>query len=229
MCAEDSYKNKPIYGNTREKFLSVSDTKSNPLCGILPLSIGMKIALTVNICTNDGMVNGAQGILRNIIYNSESSIQENQTNNKKVITFDKPPKFVVIELLNNEPGSYEQLPPKHVPIYPIKRKCKYTCKTRDGSEITHEFQRIQLPITPAFALTEFKCQGTTLKKIIVDLEGGKIGAGVYVMLSRVKKLEDIVILRPFNQTKLNIKIDPDLKKEIERLKKYSKITDHLPI
>jgi len=44
-----------------------------------------------------------------------------------------------------------------------------------------------------------------------------------------KKLEDIVILRPFNQTKLNIKIDPDLKKEIERLKKYSKITDHLPI
>ncbi|CAG8665718.1 11576_t:CDS:1, partial [Diversispora eburnea] len=55
VITEDLYKNKPVHGNIQQKFLSVSDTKSNTLCGILPLSIRMKITLTTNICTNDGM------------------------------------------------------------------------------------------------------------------------------------------------------------------------------
>ncbi|CAG8592989.1 24138_t:CDS:1 [Cetraspora pellucida] len=183
----------------------------------------MKIALTVNICTNDGIVNGAQGILHRIIYDIESPIEEIvNIDGEKSITLNKPSKYVIIELLNHKPGAYTNLPPNHVPVYPIKQRCKYKCKIRDGSDITREFQRFQLPVTPAFAITDFKCQGTTLKKVIVDLDGGKIGAGIYVMLSQVQKLNNIMILRPFDQSKLNVTIDPDLKKELKRLESIQK-------
>jgi hypothetical protein len=67
-CAEGSYRHTLLTGRGRRKFLSSPDTKDNTLCGILSLPIGMKIALTVNICTADGLANGAQGILRQIIY-----------------------------------------------------------------------------------------------------------------------------------------------------------------
>ncbi|CAG8622967.1 3960_t:CDS:1 [Diversispora eburnea] len=129
---------------------------------------------------------------------------------KVKIIFDRPPKYIVIELLNCKPGLYDDLPPDNVLNYPVKQKYKYVCKTRNGSSINREFQKTQLPITPASAITEFKCQGTTLKKAIVGLDGGKIRAGVYIILSCVQKLKDVMILRPFNQTKLNITIDPNL-------------------
>src|SRR5215212_6697577 len=50
-CAQDSYRRTPLTGSNRRRFLSTPDAKENALCGILLLSIGMKVALTVNICT----------------------------------------------------------------------------------------------------------------------------------------------------------------------------------
>lgn len=198
IYAKDTYKNNTICNSIKRKFLSISDTKSNALCGILPLSIGMKLALTVNIYVRDGMTNGAQGILQKIVYdNTTQVIESTDTNKTKNIIIDKPPKYIVIKLLNNTAGAYDSLPTNHVPIYPIKQKCKYTHKIENGSTITREFQRTQLPITPAFAFTEFKCQGATLEKAIIDLNDGNIRSGVYVMLSRVQKLQNIMILRPF--------------------------------
>src|SRR4051812_31242005 len=48
-CARDSYLRKPLTGSNRQRFLSTPDVNENALCGILPLSIGMKVSLTVNI------------------------------------------------------------------------------------------------------------------------------------------------------------------------------------
>jgi hypothetical protein len=42
---------------------------------------------------------------------------------------------------------------------------------------------------PAFAFTDYKCQGQTLGKVVVDLNEGT-SAGIYVMLSRVQRMED---------------------------------------
>ncbi|CAG8528287.1 24356_t:CDS:2 [Cetraspora pellucida] len=198
ICTKDTYKDRSLHGNIRQKFLSVSDTKSNTLCGILPLSIGMKLALTINICMHDGMVNRAQGILRKIVYDSTSMIVENtDIGEGKSIIIDRPPKYIVLELLNHTPGTYDSLSLNHISIYPIKQKYKYVHKIENGTNMTREFQRIQLPVTPAFVFTEFKCQGATLEKAIID----------------------------FNDS--NIKSEPDLKKELERLEECFKRTEQL--
>lgn len=36
-----------------------------------------------------------------------------------------------------------------------------------------------ISITPNFTITDFKCQGLMLDKSTIDLNGGKLGAGVY--------------------------------------------------
>ena len=62
-CAVDRYRKIPLTGRHRRAFWSTPDTKENSLAGTLALSIGMKVVLTVNVCTNDSLANGAQGIL----------------------------------------------------------------------------------------------------------------------------------------------------------------------
>jgi len=214
-CAENYYHRKFITGNNRLKFLSAPDTKENVLSGILPLSLGMKVVLTVNICVPDGLANGAQGTLRQIVYDKDSVDLSSQRG--KIIVLKCPPKYVVIELFDKSPGSYEGLPPNHVPIYPLKRGCVYTFWRHDGSKIQRNFQRWQLPLAPAFAFTDYKCQGQTLKKVIVDLANDNGNISTYVMLSRVQKLENLLILRPFKESVLETQLSPALEAEFKRL------------
>jgi hypothetical protein len=229
-CAEDTYQRHPLHGRRRLHFLSASDTKENSLCGILPLTIGMKATITVNICIKDGLANGTEGIIRQIIYEKDSvnymHLQEENAYNNAV-ELGKVPKYVVMELTDRTPGHYEGLPPNHIPIYPIKLTCTHTIRSRDGSKIQHRFKRYQLPITPAFAFTDFKCQGRTLKKGIVDISGARASTSAYVMLSRVQNLNDLLILRPYNESVLNMKISPGLQAELNRLKKCAQDTEEL--
>ena len=151
-CAVDRYRNIPLTGRHRRAFLSTPDTKENSLAGILPLSIGMKVVLTVNVCTNDGLANGAQGILRQIVY-GQDTIDRSCSRQGKTIVLREPPKYVVVELTSGSHGAYDGLPENHVPICPTKLGCVRTI-WHQGSKLTKRFQRFQLPLTPAFAFTE---------------------------------------------------------------------------
>ena len=87
----DSYRRTRLQGSHRRKFSSAPDTKDNARCGILPLSIGMKIVLTLNICTNDGLANGAQGILQQIVYNEEF-VDKSSASTRRSYYAEKAPK-----------------------------------------------------------------------------------------------------------------------------------------
>jgi hypothetical protein len=186
----------------------------------------MTVVLTVNICINDGLANGTQGILRQIVYEKDNIITRYSREEKSII-LKKVPKYVVIELVDRTVGGYSGLPPNHVPIWPVKQTCVRSIRSRDGSKIQRRFQRYQLPLTPAFAFTDFKCQGRTLNKAVVDLAGGGTSTGMYVMLSRVQRLTDLLILRPFRESVLNMKIPLSLAAEFDRLDKCAQDTKKL--
>lgn len=227
-CAEDIRGGGLLTGRKRLKYLSVSDVKKNELCGILPLSIGMEVVITINICVNDSLANGTLGILRKIVYENKS-VDHTCSQQGKATVLKNPPKYVIVELIDRTIGAYEDLPPNHVPIYPVQRACIRTVYSRTGNKIDKTFQRTQLPLTPAFAFTDFKCQGRTLKRAVVDLVGcsGRTNNSVYVMLSRVQKLEDLLILRPFPEKALNMKPSPALSDELARLDKCAQETKKL--
>ena len=71
-------------------------------------------------------------------------------------------------------------------------------------------------------ITTHKSQGHTLNKVVVDLklpnETDDIAA-VYVPLSHVKRLTDLIILRPFDYKALLIKPNKFQLAEMERLDK----------
>ena len=78
-------------------------------------------------------------------------------------------------------------------------------------------KRTQIPIMPAFAMTAHKAQGQTMDKVIVDLESCHGTESPYVMISRVKSLNGLHILRPFNISKIQCRQSEDTRRELQRL------------
>ncbi|CAF1508180.1 unnamed protein product [Adineta ricciae] len=69
-------------------------------------------------------------------------------------------------------------------------------------------KRRALPLIPAYSITTHKSQGETLNKVVIDLKLPKDTddiAAVYVPLSRIKRLTDLIILRNFDYKVLLIK------------------------
>ena len=75
--------------------------------------------------------------------------------------------------------------------------------------------------------TDYKCQGQTLQKAVVDLANDGATNGAYVMLSRVQRLEDLLILRPFKESVLDTRLPPALRAELERLDECAEETAKL--
>ena len=57
----------------------------------------------------------------------------------------------------------------------------------------------------AWAITIHKSQGMTLEKMAIDLGRGAFADGqLYVALSRCRRLEDVLLLRPIRTTDLHV-------------------------
>ena len=107
------------------------------------------------------------------------------------------------------------LDPDIVPVSPRTTSFKFTSSRGDGFDIT----RSQVPLIPAFSITDYKSQGQSLECAIVDLASAKTLQSVYVMLSRVKTLDGLAILRYFPESKLMDSKNKckDVKSEFQRL------------
>lgn len=89
--------------------------------------------------------------------------------------------------------------------------------------------RKQVPLTPGFAVTDYKVQGATFKEAILDLRRGRSSevkshrrfCSTYVQLSRLQSLDGVRLLE---RIKLN---DIDNKPHSE-LQEVSKMLDALP-
>ena len=81
----------------------------------------------------------------------------------------------------------------------------------------------QLPLAPAFALTEYKVQGATFKKAVLDLRrpakhktqrkedwNHQRFCSVYVQLSRLQTLEGVQLLQPIEFSDINNRPHPAL-------------------
>ena len=106
-----------------------------------------------------------------------------------------------------------------VPIEPILARIKI----RPGKPSSPEIQRVQFPITLAYAVTIHKVQGLSLNEVVISFELFKqrsFNAGqIYVALSRSTSLNGIYILGDI-QSK-HVRADPRVHKEYKRLREIS--------
>jgi len=186
----------------------MTSTENKDLFGELSLFQGMKVMVTENVSLSLGVVNGTEGVVQKIHYNEES---------------DGRRYAVLVHLyLEGSDIQLDGLPKGVVPIFPVTKQILYNRLADFGMKVK-SFVRTQIPLIPAYAYTDFKSQGRTLARARVDLESAK-GQGVYVMLSRVKTLSGLLILRDFSPSKLFQRPSEELRTELTRLDELDKMT-----
>ena len=141
------------------------------------------------------------------------------------------PLYALIEIIRSKiECNLEELQPNLVPIPLLKQTFRVDIgdilpkdkKLKLNNKAMLSIKRRILPLAPAHCITTHKSQGQTLNKVVVDLnllnDMDDIAA-IYVLLSRVKRLVDLVIIRHFDYKVLTLKPNKSQLAEMERLDK----------
>ena len=121
-------------------------------------------------------------------------LDTNQTNQKPTVLYIKFDDLNAGKHLINTHGNPFARENKVVPIEPVLAKIKI----RPGKTSSPEIQRVQFPVTLAWACTVHKVQGLTLERVVVNSDLIKQRAfnygQVYVALSLATSLQGLYIL-----------------------------------
>lgn len=168
-------------------------SKNDSQDAILALIPGCPLMITQNQNSEIGLVNG--GMVEFVGFHHDLHSPDDVDD--QVVY---PPPYMLVRIVEG-PGSEVQLPdlPQGVvPLAPVK----FTVNEKSRSVTL-----LQFPVTLGYAITDYKCQGSTYKNILIlDLrkpgDGSSPAASAYVQLSRAKSLNQVYILRSFDPCKL---------------------------
>ena len=223
--AKDSVKKKELPTDLANKIKDYPATWTKGLPRELPMYVGMPVFLTQNIAVELGLTNGTTGIIKSIHLRNGEMIEEDTGFHH--VEF-KDTDFIVVELDDITVKPLRGLDPNHIPIFPMKKNFSVSVKGRKNK---FSVNRCHFPIVPRFACTAHKSQGMTLDKAIVDLvpqPNLKSPIDInfaYVPLSRVRRLEDLVILRPSDANVIKVKPNPACLAMMEHFKTMDKCKD----
>ena len=233
--AKDRIGNSKLPADLEKMVKNLPATATQGLPGELPLYVGMPIFLTKNIAVELGLTNGTTGIIRSIHLQNGEKVNDVGFHHVQFKDSD----CIVAELDDITVKPLHGLDQNHIPIFPrkesfsvkVKGKKDNQKKTKKGKKKGLSVKRNHFPIVPRFACTAHKSQGMTLDKAIVDLvpqpnrKGGIDVSFAYVPLSRVRRLEDLTILRPFDESVLKVKPNPACKAMLQHFKAMDKCKD----
>lgn len=202
--SRDRIDREAVYGRDRDALWDLSSSDSDDTLGRFPLFSGMRVMIQENIAFAHNVVNGAVGIVRDIKF---KELEEN------VPTLS----VVYVEI----PGAGRLLGQDQdiVPVFPVHTSFSWRpppwLKYARYSSVT--VSCLQPPILPAYVYTDYKAQGRSLDAAIVDLDSARTTQGAYVMLSRVRTLDGLAILRRFKATKVENRLSQEIRTEFARL------------
>ena len=154
-----------------------------------------KVMLTINLDVQDGLVNGATGMVSHM-----------------VVT-DRAIECILVEFGQNvgqnaiQKSHYKNEYPHAVPVFKVQGAFSFTPKINKKRWSKNlQVTRRQFPLTPCFACTIHKVQGLTLDEIVVDMKGSYGPGQAYVGFSRVKKLSGLYV-QNFSVKKIRVNTD----------------------
>ena len=133
---------------------------------------------------------------------------------------------VLIKLAQTKAPHLDSLNQNVIPIEPVTRSFLIL---KDGKRIS--VNRTQLPLTLAYAFTNYRAQGQTLEPVIVNIGPPPHGLltpfNIYMALSRGMGQDNIQLLRDFDEKLLQQHPSEYLRLEDERLKMLDEKTKAL--
>jgi ATP-dependent exoDNAse (exonuclease V) alpha subunit len=188
------------------------------------LAIGAPIMVTLNIFTDLDLANGVRGEIEEIVVDERD--RGNVMKNSPVIRLRYPPRYVLVRLVRTKARPLRGLPQNVIPIVPITKTFTIV---EEGVKVS--VNRCQLPLTLAYAFTDYRSQGQTLEPVIVDIAPPPYGRltpfNIYVALSRGTGRNNIRLLRDFDEKLLQQHPSEYLRLEDERLKKMNDSTQRI--
>ena len=227
--AEDMISGRPVTNG--EKIAIMTRTKGahsqmdrGGLMKDVELAIGAPVMVTSNIFTDLDVANGVRGEIVAIVLNEQD--EEQRMKDMSSVHLHHPPRYVLVKLNRTKVPSLEGLPPNVIPIAPIT---KTFTTNKDDTKLT--VYRTQLPLTPAYAFTDYRSQGQTLEPVIVDIGRPPYGCltpfNIYVALSRGTGRRNIRLLRDFDETLLQQHPCEHLRLEDDRLQILNQSTKEM--
>lgn len=208
--SKDYIRRDEVKGDLREKLWNVSSSQTEDALGRIPIFCGMKVMVTTNLAISRGIVNGAEGVVQDILYTMDNEGHRYAS---------------VVYVRVKKSGSFaHDLDVDVVPVFPERKSFEVKILTAAGVQ-KRNVSRIQLPLIPAYAYTDYKSQGRSLEKAVVDLASARSLQGVYVMLSRVRSIQGLIILRWFPATKVYQRLSEELRDELKRVDHMSTISE----
>src|SRR6266566_7226294 len=167
--------------NNGPKAEKVSITDAGNLYNIIPFYVGAYVMFLENLWQEAGLVNGALGRVADITWLEGVNPRA------------EAPYVVFVEFDNYAGIFYFVGDRRRCRVVPIFRA---VCEFLVG---TAACIRIQFPLTVAFAVTVYKCQGITASWIVADISGRDFQAGLtYVAVSRAISLQSVIFDVPFD-------------------------------
>jgi hypothetical protein len=214
--ADDKIKNRAL--SLRERYALAQRSsgdgrrKRKDLPETIELAVGMKVMVTSNVATDLDITNGARGIISNIILNPE----EPPLQDDSIATLKYLPQCILVKLTRTRATRLDGLDDGVIPIFPAKSSMQIVLERK-----TRTVTRYQYPITAAYCFTDYRSQGQTIQRVIVDIASppsGKLSLfNLYVALSRSSGQETIRLLREFDDEIFLEAHEPELVLEDERL------------
>jgi hypothetical protein len=190
LYAHDTSKCQPLSRQQRLTIAHMKLEKTAHLPNKVELAIGMKTMVLSNIAPSIDLANGSRGIITDIILDPQECALPNSSN---TVFLQYPPAAVIFRPYNASKIQLPGLPSGVVPIFPMRSTF---CVGGTGGITVH---REQMPITAAYAFTDYKAQGQTMECVLVDLSKPPTGAlnrfNAYIALSRGRGRNTIRLLR----------------------------------
>ena len=200
--ASDFYKKNLIEDdNLINSLQSLHSGETNQRLTCLPLVLGMPVLVSHNFSVEDGVVNGARGIVKQIRFYTDNHGCRHLTS-------------VIVHIPDSSSTPFSELSSNEYPILPDSTDFQMN-HPYNRTNIT--ILRHQILLQPAFAMTAHRSQGQTLPRVIIDYQSCKGTEAPYVMTSRVRSLNDLLILRPFEHKKICCHASEDYRIEQRRL------------
>ncbi|KAF5341971.1 hypothetical protein D9611_001218 [Ephemerocybe angulata] len=194
--ATDTRLRQPIGDSKLRDYLhSLDSGRTGHRQGRVPLVVGMPVMIMQNFDVEGGIVNGTTGILKRVRYR----LDDDGLRHAISCVVDSP--AITADVL---PG--------------LEASCAAVLEdTIDLRLKGCTIKRTQLPISPGFAMTAHKAQGKTFEQAIVDLTCCIGTEAPYVMVSRVKSLSGLLVLRAFAKQKITCRQSQETRDEMKRL------------
>ncbi|GJF00157.1 ATP-dependent exoDNAse [Phanerochaete sordida] len=182
------------------------------------LARGMKVLVTNNIETDLDLANGSRGEIVDIILHPD----EPEWGTASTVHLKHMPRCILVRMDRTRASQLAGLPPGVIPVQPMESTMQIRLK-RNGKTVQRTVRRRQFPVTGAYAFTDYRAQGQTLRYVLVDIATPPSFeltlTNMYVALSRSPGRDTIRLLRPFDRAIFLRRLDPDLETEDERLER----------